>query len=121
MPALRVLPHPEHPGVEIDLIHRQQGVGVDLVDRVAVVLDIARSDPDVSSRGTDREQEIAPRDEGGREGGSGAAGDVLRHAAQLQALGVEHDGIRGAEVRLDPRYYSRLIVSREGELRRYSR
>src|SRR5262249_37009495 len=111
MPALRVLRHAKDVRIEDDLVRRQRGIRVDLVDPRAVVLDVAGRAPDIAGAGgPDREEEVAPHDERGRERRPGPPGDVLRHAAQLLALEVERGGVRGAERGLDSRNYRRLIV-----------
>lgn len=119
--TLRVLRHAKYRRIEHDLVRRQRRVRVDLIDRRAVVLYVAGCDPDVPSRDADREEEVAPRGERGRERGPGAAGDVLRHPAQLQALGVEHEGVSRTERDLDARNHRRLMVRGERELRLHAR
>ena len=118
MAPLRVPRHAEHRGIQRDLLRRERGVRVDLVDRVAVVLDVTGGDADVTAGHADREEEVAPDLEGDAEGRPRSAGDVLGHVAELLPAGVEHERVGRAERGLDRRHDRRLVVGREGELRR---
>ena len=53
---------PQHGRVQRDLVGRERRVGVDLVDRLNVVLHVARGHPHVAAGHADREEEVTPQE-----------------------------------------------------------